>query len=534
MEKDLNLALAYQAVELLCRAGVREFVLCSGSRCVPLLAAISQAETVRCFNYFSERAGAFFALGRIKQSRNPVAIVTTSGTAVAELYPACIEAYYSGLPLVLVTADRPKTFRGTGAPQAIEQFPFFGKHLAAEFDLDHLEQLPDDLKILDRGPVHLNLCFDEPLLSVNPTPWKPQVRGGSSRSVVKSESPVLLDFIAQHRSPIVLLGRIPAPEQKPVTQFLLELKAPIYAESLSMLREEPKLSHLILRSGDSLLKALDFDSVIRIGSIPTTSFWRDLERDSKFSRIPVLSLSPEKFTGLARGSTLLNLNTTALPAVQFKHPKTDMIVERDRSRAEKLSHLLLKFPRAEASLMATLSSIIKNDAFVYLGNSLPIREWDLAAEFSPNRRRIEANRGANGIDGQLSTFFGAIGEESDAWCVLGDLTTMYEMEAPAILPQLGFKGSIRLVVINNHGGRIFERLPEFRNFLRGTSGAAAMIQPHSFCFESWASLWGFEYLSLKECSNLRLVADKLPRNIVLELNPDADESEMFWEGYKSL
>ncbi len=130
-------------------AGVREFCVCAGSRNAPLLAVLG-ASDARLYSFVDERSAAFFALGRIKLHGAPVAVVTTSGTAVSEMLPAAVEAYYSGLPLVLISADRPARFRGTGAPQSIEQVGIFGVY--AETLLESWSQM---------RPLHLNVELEE-------------------------------------------------------------------------------------------------------------------------------------------------------------------------------------------------------------------------------------------------------------------------------------------------------------------------------------------------------------------------------------
>jgi 2-succinyl-5-enolpyruvyl-6-hydroxy-3-cyclohexene-1-carboxylate synthase len=139
-----NIAAARALIDELRAAGVDDFCVCGGSRNAPLIAAITAAEA-RTWSFVDERSAAFFALGRAKLTGRPTAVVTTSGTAAAELLPAAIEAYYSGVPLILITADRPARYRGTGAPQAIEQEGLFG--------------------IYATGSVrHINIEFDEPLI----------------------------------------------------------------------------------------------------------------------------------------------------------------------------------------------------------------------------------------------------------------------------------------------------------------------------------------------------------------------------------
>jgi 2-succinyl-5-enolpyruvyl-6-hydroxy-3-cyclohexene-1-carboxylate synthase len=147
-----NVVRAASLIDAVRAAGANEFCVCAGSRNAPLLAVLGSSDA-RLFSFVDERSAAFFAIGRVKLHGNPVAIVTTSGTAVAEMLPAAIEAYYSGIPLILISADRPARFRGTGAPQSIEQVGIFGVY--AETSLSDWSRM---------RPLHLNVEFDEPLL----------------------------------------------------------------------------------------------------------------------------------------------------------------------------------------------------------------------------------------------------------------------------------------------------------------------------------------------------------------------------------
>lgn len=144
-----NIDSARRLIEEVRGLGTRDFCVCAGSRNSPLLAVLG----TDVYSFVDERSAAFFAIGRSKLHGAPVAVVTTSGTAAAELLPAAIEAYYSGIPLILMTADRPARFRGTGAPQSIEQIGLFGVY--AETALESWS---------GARPLHLNIEFDEPLL----------------------------------------------------------------------------------------------------------------------------------------------------------------------------------------------------------------------------------------------------------------------------------------------------------------------------------------------------------------------------------
>ena len=143
-----NLEIARRIIDDVRALGVADFCVCSGSRNAPLIAVIDRA-----YSFVDERSAAFFAVGRARRDDRPVTVITTSGTAAAELLPAAIEAYYSGTPIVLITADRPARYRGTGAPQAIEQESLFGVYAARSIESWNR-----------RMPLHINVEFDEPLL----------------------------------------------------------------------------------------------------------------------------------------------------------------------------------------------------------------------------------------------------------------------------------------------------------------------------------------------------------------------------------
>jgi len=163
MSLSINRQLAEQILHAAQQVGTTELCLCPGGRNSPFITLLSSSETYRCYYWFEERSAAFFALGRSKRLERPVGVITTSGTAAGELLPAAMEAYYSCIPLLLITADRPKRFRGSGAPQSAEQAGLFGKY--APFFQDLEGQEPCDLSAWDgEGPAHLNVCFEEPLI----------------------------------------------------------------------------------------------------------------------------------------------------------------------------------------------------------------------------------------------------------------------------------------------------------------------------------------------------------------------------------
>ncbi len=506
--------------------GCREVVVCGGSRNAPLIAALAARSDFHVWNFFEERSAAFFAVGRSRATGKPVAVVTTSGTAAAELLPGTIEAHYSGDPLILITADRPERHRGTGAPQAIEQVGLFGPYVEASIDL-----LPgrgtDRISWSAARPIHVNIAFDEPLLGGG----VPLQAGGEPINVTNAEGPdpesvahEISSFLERASRPLILVGGLADGEREACRNFAIPLGAPVYAEPLSDLREDPTLANLVLRSGEAILGRGGFDAVLRIGNVPAVRFWRDL--DETLASVPVLSVSSLPFPGLGRGTHLRGDLAKALPRARVAPRPNRELHRLDRMLAGRLRELFAKEKQSEPSMFRALSEWIPEGSGVYLGNSLPIREWDL---FATRRRRFAygANRGANGIDGQISTFLGMAEEGRENWCVVGDLTALYDLSSPWVLGQIAARTAIRIVIVNNGGGRIFSRVPSLRA-VSESERERLFENPHAIGFEKWAAMWGLDYFN-----RIRPRQPLAPRSVI-ELRPEAEATSRFLEAYDTL
>jgi len=296
-------------------------------------------------------------------------------------------------------------------------------------------------------------------------------------------------------SELILIGGLAERHRNHVREFCLQSNRAVYAEPLSGLREDTRLDPLLIRN-ERMLSRGNFERVIRIGNVPTLRFWRDLNS----SQTNVTHFSDLPFPGLIRGEVHPIEDLT--PGRAEARPHIEEFFESDRAKAQEFQRILDEEPQSELAMMRALSEQIPPGARVYLGNSLPIREWDLVATRQPKNFTIEANRGANGIDGQLSTFFGWCRGDNN-WCIIGDLTAIYDMNAPWIVPQLDAK--FRIVVINNQGGKIFRRLPLRRLEL--------IENAHQLRFDAWGKMWNID---------------------VTELRPDADASRRAWEKYDRL
>jgi 2-succinyl-5-enolpyruvyl-6-hydroxy-3-cyclohexene-1-carboxylate synthase len=192
------------------------------------------------------------------------------------------------------------------------------------------------------------------------------------------------------------------------------------------------------------------------------------------------------------------------------------IVTIDQHLENQLQTTLERWPHSEPSLFRSVIELIPSNSQVYVGNSLPIREWDLVAP-RVRSQPIFASRGANGIDGQLSTFFGLARPEVENWCFVGDLTALYDLSAPWVLSELKeFK--LRIVIINNGGGRIFQRLFAEEYYQNC----------HQLEFSHWAQMWNLAYQRWQSPDEIN---GDLPQQCVIELRPSFEESEKFWQNY---
>jgi len=535
-------------IEAVFAAGVQEFVVCAGARNSALIVVLAAlGDKVRLWQHFDERAAGFFAIGRIRATERPVAVVTTSGTAAAELLPAMIEAHYQGLPLVALTADRPKHYRGSGAPQAIEQAALFQCY-AAGFDFDDAADLASPgfsftPEWNGSSPLHLNVCLEEPGdtaslraaagsfafgFADDPIPEGfPMSRRAASdpRLAIQGEPNSRGDLPSGTRGLVgerlLLAGEMLDSERPELLLLLLQGGAPVFAEAASGLRDAPELQSRLLRCGDATLRHLPAREVWRFGGVPSLRFWRDLENRPD---IPVQSFSRSGHTGLARVNELTDF--TGYPPINDA-TSADRLLARDAALSARLGELLARFPNSEPALFRRLSQVIPPAATVLTGNSLAIREWNLCAEYG-RCHRVHVLRGANGIDGNLSAFLGVAVDELEAWCVTGDLTALYDLNAPWMLRQLP-PGKRRFVVIQNAGGKIFSRLPSLRGLTERER--ALMENPHAVSLRGWAEMWGMDHATGGAEALDR--AASLAGHAVIELHPNPAETEAFWTAWEA-
>ncbi len=518
-----NDAVGTSVIEACLKAGVREYVVCAGARNLSLVEALVSSEDAVIWSHFEERSAGFFGLGRTMDSREPCAIITTSGTAVAELLPALVESYYQGRPLVVITADRPVEYRGTGAPQSIEQVGIFSSYVGgcvdvAEAGVEMFKGWSGNL------PWHINVCLEEEEIArpvqVNLAPFE------SKRE--NFDVSQLVHFFANYwKGLVVCVGGLEPEDREEVFSFLKEVKLPVIADATSGLRE--LLGPLLVADPERLLSETSPQSVLRLGEVPVGRFWRDLET---LADVDVFSITRTGFSGLARESNVIHGEVgrvlRGLGEIGELGDALD-ILQHSRSRWGQIDQLLEMYPDSEPGMVRMLSIYSTVADSIYLGNSLPIREWGQFAQRDYPTENVRANRGANGIDGQLSTWIGLTHGLDDAWCVVGDLTALYDLSGPSLLDGCEASGRV-IVVINNGGGRIFERLPRVKNMSEPTQKIVA--NTHDFQFKNWAAMWNMDYQKFTSTDAIEI--EPTEKASVIELVPCAKQTEAFWDAYAKL
>lgn len=447
--------LAHDVVAALLARGMTDAVLAPGSRSAPLAYALHAADAaglLRLHVRVDEREAGFLALGLAKASRRVVPVVTTSGTAVANLHPAMLEALHAGVPVVALTADRPARLRGTGANQTTVQPGIFPG--VRELDVAAVAQGLDDLA--HDAPAHLNLELDEPLVAPALAPSAPASVAPTPRRHERATSGTAL-LLEQGPRTVVLAGDDAGPVARRVAQ---EAGWPLLAEPTSGARTGPALpTYRLLLGLDPLVR--DVERVVSFGH-PTLS--RPVTRLLARADLDVVHVGTQATFPVPVGDRV-----TFVEAVMTTPPdaSTSAWLERWRDADARVvtavDAVLAEHPGTGLGVARDVAAALPPGGLLVVGASQPIRDLDLVAPAWPvgERRLVLANRGLAGIDGVVSTAVGAaLGRPSTRAIVLvGDLTFLHGSNGLLVGPGEP-RPDLTVVVANDDGGAIFSTLEQ--------------------------------------------------------------------------
>ena len=509
---DVAQSFAATFVDELAAEGLSYVCISPGSRSAPMAMAFARHPRIKVFIHIDERSGSFFAVGLAKATEKPVALLCTSGTAAAEFHPAVVEAFYSRTPLIVLTADRPPELIGVGANQAIEQHAIYGTAVRWSVDPGVPTEPPDPevwrqlasdamrhARGSPAGPVHVNLPFREPLvppLSDFPVPMGEPGAPGGATFEDSGDVTALIEALLAAEHPLVVAGEMR--DGAGVAKRLADLGIPVMAEPGSQLRASgirglvPNYEGLLRDSAWSWLHRPDL--VVRLGATPTSKAMNQWLAESKPRTFLVDSDGEWRDPDGVATDRLRCRPEGIFEAVQ---PRDESEWSRaligDGLRADHaIESALAESPLFEAHAVRAIARCLPDRANVFLGSSMPIRDADYFWPAGKPTHRFFGNRGASGIDGNVSTGLGIAATSPDLTVlVVGDLTLYHDMNGLHAVRRNGLRATI--VVLDNDGGGIFNFLPQAEH---ADVFEELFATPLRLDLERVAQLYGIDFVSV--------------------------------------
>ncbi|MFH0473812.1 2-succinyl-5-enolpyruvyl-6-hydroxy-3-cyclohexene-1-carboxylic-acid synthase [Kluyvera ascorbata] len=521
-------------LEALTRHGVRHVCIAPGSRSTPLTLAAAESRTFIHHTHFDERGLGHLALGLAKVSKQPVAVIVTSGTAVANLYPALIEAGLTGEKIILLTADRPPELIDCGANQAIRQPGMFASHPSSTLSLPRPSQdiparwlvsvVDDALGSLHSGGVHINCPFAEPLygdMDDTGLAWQQALgdwwQGEKPwlREALHQESGVQRDwFFWRQKRGVIVAGRMDAEEGKKVAEWAKTLGWPLIGDVLSQTGQPLPCADLWLSNPAAISELEQAQIVVQLGSSLTGKRvlqWQLACEPDEYWLVDPLSgrLDPAHHRGRRLVSNIAQW-LEKHPA-EKRAPWTTVIPTLSEQAWEAVAAQSEHF--GEAQLAHRIRRYLPEQGQLFVGNSLVVRLIDALGQL-PAGYPVYSNRGASGIDGLISTAAGVQRASArPTLAIVGDLSALYDLNALALLRQVS--APLVLIVVNNNGGQIFSLLPtpveERERFY---------AMPQNVHFEHAAKMFGLRYQQPEDWASLETAlstAWRTPATTVIEL-----------------
>ncbi len=537
-------------VETLYRLGLRHAVISPGSRSTPLTFQFARHPGIEAIPVLDERSAAFFALGLARRAQRPVVLLCTSGTAGANYFPAVIEAQESGVPLLVITADRPPEMRECRSGQTIDQQKLFGTHVNYYHEFAVPQATVPMLRYLRQttthawertqwpssGPVHLNAPFRDPLSPVDDDSTDALQQEFNVRKFFAAFNPQVTQVsrlsgkIRLGGRGVIVAGQVhtrnPEAYARTIGKLAERLGWPVLADALSPLRHHAHLVPNLVATYDciarskALARELRPDHVLCLHDWPTSKALRQwLQADDGVGIM--VRRDAQNPDALHRRTTVVRASVEAMAAV-IRPAKVrgwlDAWMKADRRIARGLTRQLAATKGLfEGQASALLPKVLPRGTPVFVASSMPVRDLEY---FCPANNRglvVHCNRGANGIDGTLSTALGVAHGAAPAVLLTGDLALLHDTNGFLLTPK--FRGSLTIVLINNHGGGIFEHLPvasfnpPFEEFF---------ATPQAADFRRLCAAHGVAHVVVKDWRHYARLLAKLPASgvRVLEIRTD--------------
>lgn len=512
--------------------GVRHAVFSPGSRSTTMAMLFKEHEGFETYMNIDERSASFMALGIAKAHKEPTVLVCTSGSAVAHYLPAILEAQYSGVPLIVLSADRPHTLLHVGAPQTVDQHKIFGtavnyfEELAVPQE-SHYYTYPRQvarkayMKAMDtkKGPVHINVPLFEPLV-----PELSRNHFEAGRSSFKVVKPNYSDIFAcgegnnlleRYERILILAGpQIDVDEAETIRSFGEALQAPILADPLSNVRGCNASDGVIstydaLLAGQSLWHELKPDCLIQFGQIVVSK--RVQQMVASWDNVEYIEVNATMDSMNPTGKTTMHMQASidVFTHLYGKNNNSDTYLNiwrrLDQAGKKQLS-LAIDEPHCfEGRTIRELQKQIPEDGQILVANSMTIRDFDYFWFSGESRAVLYGNRGVNGIDGTISTALGLAVNGRPTYLVTGDLSLFHDLNGLAVAKTHNL--NLTIILHNNDGGGIFEYLPQ-----KGTKHFDYLFSTsQGLDYSGAAKLYGCSYIKISSPDELSSVLAKIGR-----------------------
>ena len=545
-------------IEVLARLGVETIVTSPGARSTPLTLAAARNTRVEALTILDERSAGFFALGIAKCTHKPVVLICTSGTAAANYWPAVVEASMSGTSLIVITADRPPELRNCSSGQTIDQSKIFGNYVRYYAEVSLPEATVNMLSYLRQtlvhsvnlsiignpGPVHLNFPFREPLsvCAENSTPVIDVAKLEAISTIITrpcenvviggSIDQISLERLTSHSKGVIVVG-VNNPDfgngnfAEAVYTISEKLGWPIITDVLNPLRNRSNKNHLIITHYHAFLRkqhvtsSLKPTAILQIGTLPTSktlnSWLKSIDAVSFLLTSRPINTDPlHRIATPIYGDVCELSNAIEQQSVDFNWGTAWTEVEKESalmidSRMNKIRDMF------EGKISWLLSRHLPSECSVFLGNSMSVRYAEYLWSAGDKSHKIFCNRGANGIDGTLSTAMGIAHCGKPSVLLIGDLSFLHDTNA--LLSTKILNGSLSVIVINNNGGGIFEHLPMSQSEPYFEEYFAT---PQNVNIAQLCEAYGAKYSTISDWQNFISAVSVLPKSglQILEIKTD--------------
>ena len=486
-------------VDQLAECGIKYACISPGSRSTPITYSISLNKKIRSFVHVDERVSGFFALGLAKKSNSPVMIITTSGTATAELYPAIIEAYQNRVPLIICTADRPSYLRNTGTNQTINQENIYKNHIRFFYDTGLPKLDSTSIKKLkstvlkafsisdktDRGPVHLNLPFEKPLepdsytdsieeniLLETLAQEIPIKNNGTNNPLNKKSLSSINSLLKKSVRGLITVGSGNFDQSflNLLNEFSIRFSLPVFADATSGMRFNGEIFSNLIVNYDSLLRSELFIEtykpkyILHFGRPLTSPRIENIFKNTSLKVFIVNNFGDFSFKQTADKKIMMDEKEFLSEFIAADYKKEqDPLIKAAKDIDELLENIKSKiFFKAEkineVQVLCDVLDSISPNSNIMIGNSVPVRDLDFLSSSLKKKLIIHQNRGASGIDGIIATSAGiSTLSKIPTYLVIGDLSFYYDLNSLLTIKQLQIP--LVIILINNSGGSIFKFLP---------------------------------------------------------------------------